>query len=176
VSVTELYADWAGYNRRITDAIRPMSAEDLALTVPDTSHWPIWAVVGHMAGVRPYWLCAIAGEPGQESTPFTDPSGLGWEDDLDHPRSAQELVAALDSTWAIVAATLERWTPAMLGEPIIREGQSGRQSHTRQSILLRCITHDAYHAGEISLALSTNGREPIDLWPSEDWLVQPQGE
>ena len=175
MSVTRFYADWPDYNRRITAAVRAMSPEDLALTVPGSNHWPIWAVVGHMAGTRSYWLCEIAGEPGRETTPFTDPSGMGWEDDLEHPRGAAELVAALDATFAIVAATLERWTPEMLDERILREGARGRQSHSRQSILLRMINHDAYHVGEIGLALSTNGRDPIDLWPAEDWLV-PQGE
>jgi len=176
LSAARFYAEWPRYNRRIRDAVRVMTEADLALTVPGSNHWPVWAVVGHMAGTRPYWLCEIAGEPGRESTPFTDPSGLGWEDDLDHQRSAAELVEALEVTWAVVAATLERWTPEMLDETIERDGRSGRQSHSRQSILLRMINHDAYHVGEIGLALTTNGREPIDLWPARDWLVGPHGE
>jgi hypothetical protein len=42
--------------------------------------------------------------------------------------------------------------------------------HTRGSILWRMITHDAFHIGEVSLAMGTHGigptggNGPIDLW------------
>ena len=164
------YADWAGYNRRIASALGAMSPSDLALRVPGSDHWPIWAVAAHMAGTRVYWLCTVFGEPGGDSTPFGDPSGDGWEDELDHPRSGAELVEAFASTWQVVEGCLDRWTPASLGEVARRQRDGGTQAHTRQSILLRMITHEGYHAGEIGLALGTNGRAPIDLWPSADWL------
>jgi hypothetical protein len=31
-------------------------------------------------------------------------------------------------------------------------------------VLLRLITHDAYHCGEISLVLGSHGLGAIDLW------------
>jgi hypothetical protein len=37
MSVTAFYADWADYNRRVTEAVRVMSEADLVLTVR-TSH------------------------------------------------------------------------------------------------------------------------------------------
>ncbi len=126
--------------------------------------WPIWATAAHMAGARVYWLCAVLGEPGAERTPFTDPSGEGWEDDLDHPRRPSELVLALESSWAIVADCLDRWTPAMLGDEFLRERDDKIQVHTRQSVLMRLITHDASHAGEISQTLGMHGFKELDLW------------
>jgi uncharacterized damage-inducible protein DinB len=170
-SIEPFYADWAGYNRRVVSALRGLSEADLALRVAGSEHWPIWAVAGHDAGSRVYWLCHVFGEPGAETTPFTDPTGFGWEDDLATPRTGAELAAAFESTWRIVAGCLERWTPEMLGESVLREGRSGPQRHTRQSVLLRLITHDAYHVGEISLALGAHGRQPIDLWPAADWAA-----
>ena len=170
-SIAPFYADWAGYNRRTVERLRGLSADDLALRVGGSNHWPIWAVAGHTAGARIYWLCSALGEPGADTTPFQDPSGFGWEDDLTTPRSAAELVEAFESSWRIVAGCLERWTPQMLGETFEGQGRSGLQRHTRQSVLLRLINHDAYHAGEISLALGANGREPIDLWPPADWMA-----
>lgn len=169
-SIRPLYADWAGYNRRIVEAVGRLTPEDLALTPPGSDHWPIWALLAHTAGTRVYWLCHVLGEPGAETTPFTDPSGMGWEDDLATPRSAAELVHAYESSWRIVAGCLERWTPAMLGETFRRPGSAGTQVHTRQSVLLRMISHDAYHVGEVNLILGANGRETIDPWPSADWL------
>ena len=170
-SIAPFYADWSRYNRRILERLGSLPADDLALRVAGSDHWPIWAVAGHTAGARVYWLCSALGEPGAETTPFQDPNGLGWEDNLTTPRNAAELVKAFESSWRIVAGCLERWTPQMLGETFERQARSGLQRHTRQSVLLRLINHDAYHAGEISLTLGANGREPIDLWPPADWLA-----
>jgi uncharacterized damage-inducible protein DinB len=170
VSVRAFYADWADYNRRFIEAVGRMSAADLALLVPDSTQWPVWAVVGHMAGMRVYWLCIVAGEPGAERTPFTDVTGLGWEDDLDRTRTVDELVTALETTWQLIDATLERWTPSMLAETVERDGLR-RQRHSRQSILLRLLYHEAYHAGEINIALNSSGRDLFDPWPSADWTI-----
>jgi uncharacterized damage-inducible protein DinB len=168
-SIRPFYADWDGFNRHIVDVVRAMSDEDLAIR-PAPDGWPMWATIGHTAGTRVYWLCAILGEPGAESTPFWGPDGLsdGWEDDLDHPRHADELALALETTWAVVAGVLDRWTPEMLGETVIREYGGVRRPHTRQSILLRMLSHDAYHAGELSQTLGIHGLPQIDLWPPED--------
>ena len=169
-SIAHLYADWRGYNARMVAALRDMPAEDLALR-PSHDHWPIWAIAAHTAGARVFWLCSVLREPGAETTPFTDPTGLGWEDELDLPRSADELVWAWDSTWAVVEGCLNRWTPAMLDDVFRREGRSGLQLHSRQSVLMRLITHEAYHAGEIALIQGMHGRQPLDLWPPRDWLA-----
>ena len=169
-SIRPFYADWAGYNRRTVEGIRALSAADLGLTVPGSDHWPIWAGFAHAAGTRVFWLCHVFGEPGAESTPFQDPTGMGWEDDLDTPRSADELAGAYESTWEIIEGCLSRWTTDSLGTTARREGRTGVQVHTRQSILLRMINHDAYHLGEVNLALGANGRDTIDPWPPADWL------
>jgi uncharacterized damage-inducible protein DinB len=163
-SIQRFYPDWAQYNQRIVDTVRDMAPEQLALR-PDPERWPIWATVGHTAGARVYWLCGVFGEPGADQTPFTDAaSGIGWEDDLDHPRAAAELVWAMDSTWQIVASVLERWTPASLSETVVRDSAGRKSVHTRASILNRLITHDAYHAGELSQTLGIHNLRQIDLW------------
>jgi uncharacterized damage-inducible protein DinB len=174
MTVRAFYADWAGYNRRTIEGLLRLSDDDLALPVLatrdyETEPWPIWAVAGHTAGVRVFWLCDVFGEPGAEATPFGGDTP-GWEDDLRHPRSATELAEAFRSTWQVVEGCLNRWTPAMLGD-VIRREEAGRppELHTRQSILLRHINHEAYHLGEINLTLGANGREPINPWPSADW-------
>jgi uncharacterized damage-inducible protein DinB len=174
VTVRAFYADWAGYNRRTIEGIKRLSEADLALPVLATrdgggEHWPIWAVVGHTAGVRVFWLCDVFSEPGAEKTPFEGETP-GWEDDLSHPRSAEELVGAFQTTWSIIEGCLARWTPESLGQATRRD-EGGRlpEFHTRQSILMRMINHEAYHLGEINLTLGANGREPINPWPAEDW-------
>ena len=91
-------------------------------------------------------------------------SGVGWEDDENTPRGSAELVGALESSWKIVEGCLERWTPAMLADDFKREIGGKTQIHTRQSVLMRLLTHDAFHSGEISEILGMHRLPEIDLW------------
>jgi uncharacterized damage-inducible protein DinB len=163
-TIRSAYDMWPQYNRRLREVIGAMPAEQLAIR-PAPDLWPIWATVGHTAGARVYWLCAVIGEPGAETTPFADAGNdAGWEDDLDHPRSADELVEALDSTFRLVEACLDRWTPEMLADEIHRDYNGTLQVHHRGSILQRLFSHDAYHCGELSQTLGIAGLPQIDLW------------
>jgi hypothetical protein len=162
-SIRPFYGMWPQYNARLRDVIGAMTDAQLAIRGgPDV--WPVWAIVGHTAGARVYWLCYVAGEPGAATTPFANASGIGWEDDLDHPRSAAELVGALDMTFAIIERVLDTWTPDMLGDEIVREYGGSRQVHSRASILQRLVTHEAYHCGALSQTLGIQGLPQIDLW------------
>jgi uncharacterized damage-inducible protein DinB len=162
-TIRPFYDMWPQYNRRLREVVAAMSPDELAVR-PSLDRWPIWATVGHTAAGRVYWLCHVIGEPGAATTPFTDPDGDGWEDDLDHPRSAADLVEALDSTWRLIEGCLDRWTPDMLADRIERDYAGTRQVHTRGSIVQRLFSHDAYHCGELSQTLGIHGLPQIDLW------------
>ena len=162
--VASFYDRWGQYNGRLVHAIRGLSDEQLKLRVA-SGKWPIWAIAAHIAGGRVYWLCGVFKESGAEDTPFTDPlSGVGWEDDESVPRGSNELVFALESSWKIIERSLERWTLPMLGEEFTREIGGKTQRHTRQSVLMRLLSHDAFHTGEISQLLSMHDLGEIDLW------------
>lgn len=53
------------------------------------------------------------------------------------------------------------------------------QLHTRQSVLMRLITHEAYHSGELALTLGGHGlggtspNDPIDMWSGLSRRVSP---
>src|SRR2546427_193915 len=97
-SVGRFYDGWHIYNERIVEVVRDLSPEGLMVR-PAPERWPIWATVGHTAGMRVYWLCGVFGEPGAERTPFPDArSGIGWEGDLETPRTAAGLTEALQMT------------------------------------------------------------------------------
>lgn len=169
-SVAPFYAGWHLANEALISAIAPLTKEQLAIPVGTHQDYPIWALTAHTAGTRVYWLCHIFGEPGAETLPFSQANGYGWEDDPSHPRSAEELVGALNASWRIVARTLETWTTDTLSREVPRTIGDVTRFHSRQSVLMRMITHDAYHCGEIALTLGQNGiggkspNGPIDLW------------
>jgi uncharacterized damage-inducible protein DinB len=165
MSIRLFYGMWPQYDRRLREVIGAMTDEQLAIR-PSPDGWPIWATVGHTAGGRVYWLCSVLGEVGAETTPF-DGGDAGWEDDLDHPRSAAELVTALETTWAIIDRCLDRWTPAMLEDRIERRYGEQTQVHTRASIVQRIFSHEAYHCGELSQTLGIAGLPQIDLWRAD---------
>jgi uncharacterized damage-inducible protein DinB len=166
-SIRSAYHMWPQYNRRLRDRVAAMTDDELAIRAA-ADQLPIWAAMGHTAAMRVYWLCEIVGEPGAESTPFwKDGAAIDWADDLDHPRSAGELAGALDSTFAIVDGCLDRWTVDMLADEIRRDFRGVVQIHTRASILQRLMTHEAWHAGELSQTLGINGLEQPDLWRSD---------
>jgi hypothetical protein len=161
-TIRAAYSMWPQYDRRLREVIGAMTDEQLAIR-PSPDLLPIWATVGHTASGRVYWLCDVVGEPGAETTPFAGEIE-DWADDLDHPRGAQELVGALESTFRIVEGCLDRWTPEMLADPIRRDYAGTTQVHTRASILQRLLTHEAWHCGELSQTLGIHGLPQIDLW------------
>ena len=120
MTIRASYDRWPQYNQRLTEVVAAMTDEQLAIR-PSPEGSPIWATVGHTAGARAYWLCGVLKEPGAEATPWPDAlTWDGWEDHLDHPRTATELVWALDSTWAVVDRVLDTWEPSMLPEEVER--------------------------------------------------------
>ena len=164
MAIGQLYDRWPHYNRRLTEVVAAMTDEQLAIR-PSPEGLPIWATVGHTACARAYWLCGVLKEPGAEATPWPDALAWdGWEDHLDRPRTATELVWALDSTWAVVDRVLDTWEPSMLPEEVERPFGDTSQLHSRASILQRLLTHDAYHCGELSQTLGIAGLPQIDPW------------
>lgn len=164
MSVAPLFEGWHRVQGRLTNRLPTLSPDELHLRA-SSEGWPIWAIVSHIAVARVYWLCEVCKEPGAETTPFADP-GEGWEDRLDVPRSTEELMFAVKSSWQIVESCLQRWTPAMLGESFTRERDGEIQRHTRQSVLTRLVMHDSFHCGEVSILLGTHGLPGMDPWES----------
>jgi uncharacterized damage-inducible protein DinB len=169
MTIRLFYDRWPQYERRLVDSIRDLTPEELALRAAP-EHWPVWAIASHVAGTRVYWLCHVLGEPGADTTPFADPDGAGWEDDLGHPRSASEVVSALEATFAIIDTALDRWTPEMMGDSVERSHGDVLQIHSRTSILQRLLTHEAYHGGELAIALGSHHLDPTYIWRPDDPL------
>ena len=164
MSIRPAYSSWPQYNQRLREVVAGLTDEQLALR-PTPDRWPIWATIGHAACQRVFWLCDFAGEPGAETTRFTDAgNNCPGDDDLENVLDAGQLVEALDSTFRIVEDCLDRWTLEMLDEEIRRPDYGPDWVHLRGSVIQRVFSHDVWHCAELNETLSRAGLPLIDLW------------
>ena len=164
MNVRSAYSVWPTYNRRLRDVVASMTEAQLAIR-PSSERWPLWATIGHLACQRVFWLCDFAGEPGADTTRFTNAGyDCPGDDDLEHVLSSEQLVEALDSTFRIVEQCLDRWTADMLDEEIRRPEWDESWVHTRGWVIQRVFSHDIYHTAELNEALSGPGLPHVDLW------------
>ena len=162
-AIRPAYSMWPEYNRRLRDAVGGLTDEQLAIR-PSAERWPIWASVGHTDCQRVFWLCDFAGEPGAETTRFTDAAHNCPGDDLVTRLRPDELVEALDSSFRIVERCLDRWTLDMLDEEIRREDYGADWVHTRGWVIQRVFAHDISHSTELNETLGIAGLPQVDLW------------
>jgi hypothetical protein len=164
VTIRSAYPTWPRLDRQLRAAVARLTPDQLAFQ-PGPDRWPLWATIGHLACQRVFWLCVVAGAPGQESTPFPDSgSNCPGDDDLEHVLSADDLVAALEVTFGIVETCLDTWSLASLMD-VIRHPEWGDDwVHTRGEIVQRVLVHDATHIAELNEAFTTAGLPTIDPW------------
>ena len=163
-AIRPAYSKWPEYNRSLRDVVAGLTAEQLALQ-PSPGRWPLWATVGHLACQRVFWLCDFAGEPGAETTRFTNAVyDCPGDDDLEHVLSSVDLAEALDATFRIVDSCLDRWTLDMLDEEIRRPDWDGSWVQTRGAVIQRVFSHDVYHSAELNETLGGAGLPLIDFW------------
>jgi uncharacterized damage-inducible protein DinB len=163
-TIRPAYDLWPRYNQRLREVVGALTDEQLAIR-PSRERWPLWATVGHTACQRVFWLCDFAGEPGAESTRFTNAAyDCPGDDDLEHVLGPPALGEALDSTFRIVERCLDTWTLDMLDEEIRREDFGQDRVHARGWVLQRVFTHDIHHIAELNETLGSEGLPQVDLW------------
>ena len=163
-AIRPAFGTWPHYNHRLRESVASMTEEQLAIQ-PSPDRWPVWATIGHALCQRVFWLCDFAGEPGAETTRFTNAAfDCPGDDDLEHVLSAQDLVRAVDDTFRIVDGCLDRWTIDMLDEVISHPEWGEDRTHSRGWVLQRVFSHDVYHCAELNETLSAAGLPQIDLW------------
>ena len=159
-----IFSRWPIYDRRFREIVAGLTEADLA-TQPAPERWPLWASIGHLACQRVFGLCDVAGEPGAETTPFTNAAfDCPGDDDLEHVWTAEALASALDTTFAIVERCLDTWTVDMLDEVIRHDDWGPGWVRTRGEIVGRTFAHDVAHMTEVNEVLGRAGLAQVDLW------------
>jgi uncharacterized damage-inducible protein DinB len=157
-SLLPFYEGWNWHNALLVKAIAPLTADQLALR-PEPLPNQVWQIAAHIATNRVFWFHTVLGEGDASLEQYAD-----WEDFPDSPRSADELVPALNATYGFVRECLDLWTPAMLDDRFERRRSTGQVvTHTRQWVLWHLLEHDIHHGGEISLTLGIHGLEGLDV-------------
>jgi uncharacterized damage-inducible protein DinB len=163
-TIRTAYSKWPDYNQRLRDVVATLSDEQL-LIQPAPERWPLWATLGHAFCQRVFWLCDFAGEPGADTTRFTNAGfDCPGDDDLEHVLSSADLVEALDSTFRIVERVLETWTVASLDDVLRRPEWDASWVHTRGAVIQRVFSHDVYHVADVNGTLGAAGLPQVDLW------------
>jgi uncharacterized damage-inducible protein DinB len=151
---------WQTYQTLLMAALRPLSAEQLALRAAPGLR-SIGEIATHMIGARARWFRDLLGEGGEEKEAFAD---LGTWDRRGMPeRTSMELVRGLETTWQGMQAAIARWTPAEWEETYPGEEPGDPEVMTRLWIIWHLIEHDLHHGGEISLILGAHGLAAPDL-------------
>ena len=165
LTIRPAYSVWPKYDRRLREVVAAMTEEQLAIR-PSPERWPLWATVGHLACQRVFWLCDFAGEPGAETTRFTNAAyDCPGDDDLEHVLSADA---------ARRGARLDLPHRRGLPGPMDLRRCSTRRSvtpngtsswvHNRGWVIQRVFSHDVYHCAELNETLGNAGLPQIDLW------------
>ena len=163
-TIRPAFSTWPTYQRRLREVVAAMTEAQLAIQ-PAPDRWPVWATIGHLACQRVYGLCDIAGEPGAETTRFTNASyDCPGDDDLEHVLTRDDLLEALDSTFRIVEACLDRWTLPMLDEEVRHPEWPAGETQTRGFTIQRSLAHDISHCTELNETFGRAGLPQIDLW------------
>lgn len=158
------FSTWPHYQRQLREVVARLTADQLALRTPGEA-WPMWATIGHLACQRVFWLCDFAGEPGADTTRFTNAAyDCPGDDDLEGVLSAEELVDALDATFRIVEGVLDTWTIGSLDEVIRRPEWSADWARSRGGTIQRVFAHDITHIADCNATLGAAGLRQIDLW------------
>ncbi len=156
-ALSYLFADWDLHQRRFVNMIAPLTPEQLLLrSAPHM--WHVSGLAAHVVGARSFWFHHIMHEGPPEVGRW-----LGLDDGPESERTVERIVQGFNETWDMIAAMLARCTVADLDDTFDRHYPDGRvKTFTRQALIMRVLTHDAAHAGEISQILGMHGVTGLD--------------
>jgi uncharacterized damage-inducible protein DinB len=165
--MTAFYDAWFDQQSKLLASIRPLTPEQMQLR-PAPGEWAIWQLASNMAGGRLYWLCRMLGEDPRGlwemftvehvTVPGLSADMAGWEDNEDHPRTADELVDAFEKTWGVIEGCIDRWTLEDLQVEVTNKDAWGRMvTITPAWVVSRLFAHEVHHGSEISLILRVHG-------------------
>ena len=152
-SLARFYQGWETYQGYLTNAIAPLTSEQLALRAASNLR-SIGILAAHIIAARVVWFHAVMGEGPTDLMPLRK-----WDEYDPIRQNTAELVAGLETTWGLIQQCLARWTSADFDQTFQR--RDGLVS--RQWIIWHVIEHDLHHGGELLLTCGVHGLPVPDL-------------
>ncbi len=148
---TGVLEGWENYNRLLSEALAPLSEEQLDLR-PAPNLRSVRELAMHIVGTRAGWYHRMLHEGGDEIEALAN-----WGRD-GQQRGASEIVAGLDTTWRLMSESIARWTPEERAASMTVTRYSGQtQTLSRAWVVWHVIEHDLHHGGELGYTLGMHG-------------------
>ncbi|MGL4649511.1 MAG: DinB family protein, partial [Caldilineaceae bacterium] len=145
--VAHFYGGWQKYQELLVNAIAPLSPEAIGLAAAPNLR-TVGALATHIIGVRAGWIHYTLLETDPRLEEFAN-----WSR-TDPQRPADELVRGLETTWAIMAETILRYSPERMAETVEDTDDDGNVWQlSRGWVIWHLMEHDLHHGGEISYSL-----------------------
>jgi uncharacterized damage-inducible protein DinB len=151
VTLAIMTQGWQSYQNRVSEALAPLSLEQLALCAAPNLR-SINELACHIIAVRADWFHEVLNVGGEDFNAFSQ-----WDLPDSPPRPASELVSGLEATWQVMQEALARFTPADLEENIQAEHRGQTYTFTRGWVVWHVIEHDLHHGGELAYTLGMYG-------------------
>ena len=154
---TEMFEGWATYHRNLVAAITPLTPAKLALRAAPHLR-TIGQMAEHIVAARAYWFHGFLGEGA-----ISFESLRKWDDPGAEAQESEAIVWGLNTTWVMIEAALERWTPNDLKDTFMRPWRGEVHELTRVWVTWHVLEHDLHHGGEVSLTLGMHGLQAPDI-------------
>jgi uncharacterized damage-inducible protein DinB len=156
LTLAEVYAGWDDFNRKLVEAVAPLTGEQLELRAAPHLR-SAREIISHLVRTRASWF-QLLGATDPEWKPF-----LTWDHPGEPTRDAAELVKGIDDSLRLMTDLLRGLTVADLSYTYEGEWRGEPYSLTRQWVIMHVLEHDHFHGGELFLTLGAHGIATPDL-------------
>jgi uncharacterized damage-inducible protein DinB len=168
IPLWDVLEGWEGYQHSLVNAVRPLTAEQLAWR-PAPHLRSVGELAGHISQGRIDWFTRMQAPHNAE---FSDQAGAESLAETLYG-NAEALVRKLDSSWGMIEATLKEWTVADLAVTYRHSYFGQTYTISRQWTIWRILTHDVHHGGELAVMLGIQGIAVPELGDQFGHLVMP---
>lgn len=150
--IPAVYEGWHAYQMLLIEALAPLTEDQLLLRAAPHLR-TVGEIATHIITTRAGWFYFDLNEQDE-----TFGEMIYWADEDQPQRSAAELVAGLEATWAIMQAISGRWTADQWAEVWNNpDDEYGPPTLSRPWVIWHLVEHDLHHGGEVSLTLGAHG-------------------
>jgi uncharacterized damage-inducible protein DinB len=168
IPLWDVLAGWEGYQRSLVNAVRPLTAEQLAWR-PAPHLRSVGELVGHIGQGRLTIFARIQSPRNAE---------LASQTGGDNPQetlygNADALARKLESSWGLIEAALKEWSVADLATTDRYSDNGQTYALSRQWNIWLLLNHDLHHGGELALMLGIQGVPAPELRERFGHLANP---